>query len=73
MLIGLIKTARENPSLAARYGIAFLFYPAVYCLTHPETYYIRPLDPLINILAAYAVFGFLSRKKAPAPDLALML
>ena len=62
MLIGLFKTARENPSLAARYAIAFLFYPAVYCLTHPETYYIRPLDPLINILAAYAVVRFLSRR-----------
>jgi 4-amino-4-deoxy-L-arabinose transferase-like glycosyltransferase len=69
MLIGLIKTARENPSLAARYVIAFLFYPAVYCLTHPETYYIRPLDPLIDILAAYAVVGFwIHREKSKEED-----
>ncbi|MGC2247493.1 MAG: glycosyltransferase family 39 protein, partial [Terriglobales bacterium] len=67
MLIGLIKTARQNPRLAMRYAIAFAFYPAVYCLTHPETYYMRPLDPLINILAMYAVVTFIeARKKKPS-------
>jgi 4-amino-4-deoxy-L-arabinose transferase-like glycosyltransferase len=65
MLMGLLRTARQNPSLAVRYAIAFVFYPAVYCLTHPETYYTRPLDPLINILAAYAVVTFMA-KRAPA-------
>ena len=62
MLIGLVRTARQNPPLAIRYAIAFLSYPAVYCLTHPETYYIRPLDPLINILSACAVVSFLSQR-----------
>ena len=67
MLIGLIKTARQNPPLAMRYAIAFAFYPAVYCLTHPETYYMRPLDPLINILAMYAVVTFIEAgKKKPS-------
>ncbi len=67
MLIGLIKAAGQNPPLARRYAIAFAFYPAVYCLTHPETYYLRPLDPLINILAMYAVVTFIeARKKEPS-------
>ncbi|MFY9676353.1 MAG: glycosyltransferase family 39 protein [Terriglobales bacterium] len=63
MLIGLIKTARQNPALAMRYAIAFVFYPAVYCLTHPETYYLRPLDPLINILAMYAIESFVEKRR----------
>ncbi|MGB9198094.1 MAG: glycosyltransferase family 39 protein [Terriglobales bacterium] len=63
MLIGLIKTARQNPALAMRYAIAFVFYPAVYCLTHPETYYLRPLDPLINILAMYAIVSFVEKRR----------
>ena len=72
MLMGLFRTARDNPSIATRYAIAFAFYPAVYCLTHPETYYTRPLDPLINILAAYAVVSFLAgRKKNDGPKTAL--
>ncbi len=62
MLIGLIKIARQNPALAMRYAIAFVFYPAVYCLTHPETYYIRPLDPLINILAMFAIVSFVEKR-----------
>jgi 4-amino-4-deoxy-L-arabinose transferase-like glycosyltransferase len=68
MLMGLIRTARQNRALAIRFAIAFVFYPAVYCLTHPETYYIRPLDPLINILAMYALAAFIeSRRKGLSP------
>ena len=63
MLIGLIRAARQTRPLAIRYAIAFVFYPAVYCLTHPETYYIRPLDPLINILAAYALVTFIESRR----------
>ena len=68
MLLGLARLARNSSaaarSLAIRYAIAFAFYPAIYCLTHPETYYTRPLDPLINILAMYAVVSlFEGRKK----------
>jgi hypothetical protein len=63
MLIGLARAARQNPALAIRFAIAFVFYPAVYCLTHPETYYIRPLDPLINILAMYALITFIEIRR----------
>jgi len=66
MLIGFVRAAREDPAVAIRYAIVFLFYPAVYCLTHPETYYIRPLDPLINILAMYAVLSLVERRQ-PSP------
>ena len=66
MLIGLARATRQNPPLAIRFAIAVVCYPAVYCLTHPETYYIRPLDPLINVLAMYALVSFIEgRKKEP--------
>jgi len=61
-LIGLYRAARNNPPLAIRFALALAFYPIVYYLTHPETYYLRPLDPLINILAAYAVVYFLQQR-----------
>jgi 4-amino-4-deoxy-L-arabinose transferase-like glycosyltransferase len=68
MLIGLTCLARQNATLAIRFAIPFVFYPAVYCLTHPETYYIRPLDPLINVLAMYALVAFMeSRRKGLSP------
>jgi 4-amino-4-deoxy-L-arabinose transferase-like glycosyltransferase len=62
-LIGLWRCLGSNRALAIRYGIALAFYPAVYCLTHPETYYIRPLDPLVVVLAACGVVGFLRESK----------
>jgi 4-amino-4-deoxy-L-arabinose transferase-like glycosyltransferase len=66
MLMGLLCAARQTRALAIRFAIAFVCYPAVYCLTHPETYYIRPLDPLINILAMFALVTFIeTRKKKP--------
>ncbi len=60
-LTGLWRCFKQNRALAIRYAIAFACYPAVYCLTHPETYYTRPLDPLIDVLAAYAVVTFFHR------------
>jgi hypothetical protein len=34
-----------------------LFFPLPYYISHPETYYFRPVDPLIVVLAALAVAG----------------
>ena len=51
-----------NKSLAARFIIVFAFFPLAYYFSHPETYYFRPVDPLIVVLAAYCVterFGML--------------
>src|ERR1700689_4017362 len=44
-----------NKSLAARFAIVFVFFPLAYYFSHPETYYFRPVDPLIVVLAAYFV------------------
>jgi hypothetical protein len=33
------------------------FFPLPYYFTHPETYYFRPVDPLIVVLAAVVIAG----------------
>jgi hypothetical protein len=63
---GLRRAWRANPGLAVRFVVVFVFFPLAYYFSHPETYYFRPVDPLIVVLAAYFVaerFG--SRMKHP--------
>lgn len=54
-LAGLYRAFRNNLAVAIRFAIALFFFPLVYCISHPEAYYFRPLDPLLTILAVYAV------------------
>ncbi len=46
---------RAQASLAVRFALVFIFFPLAYYFSHPETYYFRPVDPLIVVLAAYFV------------------
>jgi Dolichyl-phosphate-mannose-protein mannosyltransferase len=54
---GLRGVWRENRALAIRFLIVFMFFPLPYYLSHPETYYFRPIDPLIVVMAAYFLAG----------------
>jgi 4-amino-4-deoxy-L-arabinose transferase-like glycosyltransferase len=54
-LAGLRQMRREHTGLAVRFVIVFVFFPLPYYFSHPETYYLRPADPLIVALAAYFV------------------
>jgi 4-amino-4-deoxy-L-arabinose transferase-like glycosyltransferase len=68
-LFGLQRTFRLDSSLAARFAIVLLFFPMAYYFTHPETYYLRPVDPLLVVLAAVTIAGGklpASRIAAPA-------
>src|SRR5215469_5435180 len=56
-LIGLLRAFRRDSSLAMRFAIVMFFFPLAYYFSHPETYYFRPVDPLIVILAAVTVVG----------------
>jgi hypothetical protein len=60
-LAGLWRCFRQDWPVAVRYGIVLACFPLVYCISHPETYYTRPLDPIINVLAAYAAATFFAR------------
>ena len=55
--LGLWRVFQRNSSLAVRFAIVLFFFPLTYYFSHPETYYFRPVDPLIVVLAAVAVAG----------------
>jgi 4-amino-4-deoxy-L-arabinose transferase-like glycosyltransferase len=60
-LAGLRRAWRADGGLAMRFAIVFIFFPLVYYFSHPETYYFRPVDPLIVVLAAHFVSGSFSK------------
>lgn len=65
-LLGLMRIFRKDSSLATRFAIVLLVFPLPYYISHPETYYFRPVDPLIVVLAAIALVGG-NRKDAALP------
>jgi hypothetical protein len=70
---GLRRVWRADRSLGVRFAIVFVFFPLAYYFSHPETYYFRPVDPLIVVLAAYFAterFGGQRRSEAGAGGLA---
>ncbi len=56
-LVGLWHVFRRHASLGVRFAIVLIFFPLAYYFSHPETYYFRPVDPLIVLLAAVAIAG----------------
>jgi 4-amino-4-deoxy-L-arabinose transferase-like glycosyltransferase len=63
---GLGRLFRRDSGLAVRFMIVLGFFPLAYYFSHPETYYLRPLDPILVLLAAYAVVGPRGTVSAPA-------
>jgi len=61
-LIGLRSVFRLNRSMGVQFAILLIFFPLAYYFSHPETYYLRPLDPLITVLAAVTVAGAPKKK-----------
>lgn len=64
-LLGLARLYKRDSGLGTRFAIVLLFFPLTYYITHPETYYFRPVDPLIVILAAIAIVGFRAPQQKP--------
>lgn len=56
-LVGLRRAFRADCLSAAPFAITLSFFPVIYYFTHPEVYFMRPLDPFVVILAAYAFMG----------------
>ncbi len=61
-LMGLRRASRGQVGTAVPYLCVLIFFPLVYYVTHPEAYYLRPVDPFTVILGIYAVTG----NKGPA-------
>ncbi len=62
-LIGVGRAYRVNKPVAVLYALVFLFFPVVFYFTHVEVYYRRQIDPLMLVLAVYAVAGIGSNLK----------
>ena len=56
-LLGLRRVFRRDRAMGVRFAIVLFFFPLAYYFTHCETYYFRPVDPLIVVLAAVCVAG----------------
>jgi 4-amino-4-deoxy-L-arabinose transferase-like glycosyltransferase len=63
-LLGLRRVFQLDWALAVRFAIVLACFPLVYYVTHPETYYFRPVDPLLVVLTAVALAGRSLRKVA---------
>jgi 4-amino-4-deoxy-L-arabinose transferase-like glycosyltransferase len=67
--LGLRRVFQRDTSLGVRFAIVMFFFPLAYYFSHPETYYFRPVDPLIVVLAAVAlVAGRKSPDWVPASE-----
>jgi 4-amino-4-deoxy-L-arabinose transferase-like glycosyltransferase len=63
-LAGLRYAFKESSPFAIPFMTVLVFFPAVYYVTHPEVYYLRPIDPLITVLAAYAVCSTFEHRRS---------
>jgi Dolichyl-phosphate-mannose-protein mannosyltransferase len=53
-LAGLYKVLRKVPQIGMPYLLVLLFFPDVYYVTHPDSGFRHPMDPLLIVLASYA-------------------
>ncbi len=56
-LLGLRRAFWVNRAVAIRFAIVLACFPLIYYFTHLESYFFRPMDPFILVLAMYAVVG----------------
>jgi hypothetical protein len=68
-LIGLRRLWRKNSALAMYLALVLLFFPAVYYVTHVEVYFRRQIDPLILVLAVYALVRNTDERYEPVPEI----
>ena len=53
--VGLRRAFVRGADAAMLYAIVLLIFPLTYYITSPELYYRRPLDPMMVVLAVYAL------------------
>jgi hypothetical protein len=53
--LGLLKAFRTGVPQTVPYAIVIFVFPLIYYFTSPEFYYRRPIDPLLVVLAVYAL------------------
>jgi 4-amino-4-deoxy-L-arabinose transferase-like glycosyltransferase len=56
-LAGLARLARLNRGELARFALPLLIYPLPFCLTHADLKYRHTIEPLLALLAGFAIAG----------------
>lgn len=64
-LIGLYKAFRLTPRVAAPLLLVLFFYPGTYYLSHPDPGFRHPMDPLLVILACFALTSWFPPRQKP--------
>jgi 4-amino-4-deoxy-L-arabinose transferase-like glycosyltransferase len=59
--IGLVLAWRHKPFETMRYGVILLVYPLMYYFVNPGAYRLRPIDPVIVVLASYVIVTWRDR------------
>ncbi|MBZ5719827.1 MAG: glycosyltransferase family 39 protein [Acidobacteriia bacterium] len=54
-MFGLWRAFQKDAGVAMLYALVLFFFPVIYYITSPEVYYRRPIDPMMVVLAVYAV------------------
>ena len=65
---GLRKAWKRRANAAIFYTIVLLVFPLMYYITAPEFYYRRPLDPMMVVLAVYALTPSRRLDEPPSAD-----
>jgi 4-amino-4-deoxy-L-arabinose transferase-like glycosyltransferase len=68
-LVGLRRVWRKDSALGMYFALLLFFFPLVFYLTHPEVYARRQIDPLILVLAVYAMLRNTDNPNRPVPEL----
>ncbi len=61
--VGLYKAFRKSPATAMPYFLVLLTYPVVYYLTYASAGLRHPMDPIMVVLASFAVVSWLPRPR----------
>jgi 4-amino-4-deoxy-L-arabinose transferase-like glycosyltransferase len=56
---GLLLSVRRKNRTAAVFGVVLGIFPLIYYITHVSLRYRYPIDPIMTVLAAYAICGWL--------------
>jgi len=68
-LSGLLIFSRKHREISIPIAIVPIVYPAIYYVTHPSLRYRHPMDPILIVMAAFAIchaVGVMTRRKPAA-------
>jgi hypothetical protein len=54
-LLGVLLAYRQRNEIAVPFGAVMLFFPLIFYITHTSSRYRHPMDPLMLVLAVYAL------------------